>query len=117
MCFYLSSEYITPFNILCQAGLVIINSVIFLFLRKFCFSFILMDCFPRYSSLYLKEWVFRVCNTSFYDVLALNMSVEESEVILMVLSLQVTQPFYIELVNTLPILILLILFPVVVLVL
>lgn len=30
------------------------------------------------------------------------MSIEESEVILMVLSLQVTQPFYIELVNTLP---------------
>lgn len=60
-----------------------------------------MDCFPRYSSLNLKEWAFRVCNTSFYDVLALNMSVEESEVILMVLSLQVTQSFYIGLVNTL----------------
>ena len=84
-------DYISPFNICCKAGLVILNSVNFYLSEKlFIYPSILNEILARYSNLGHRFPPFSTLNTSCHCLLACRFSAERSAVKCMGFPLYVT---------------------------
>ena len=84
-------DYISPFNICCKAGLVVLNS------PKFCLSgelfispSILNEILAGYSNIGCRFFPFSILNISFHSLMACRVSAERSAVKHMGFSLYVT---------------------------
>ena len=74
-------DYISPFNICCKTGLVVLNSVNFCLSEKlFIFPSILNEILVRYSSLDCRFFPFRTLNISCHSLLACRVTAERSAV-------------------------------------
>ena len=73
--------YISPFNIFCKAGLVVLNSLNFCLFKKLLISpSILNEILFRYSNLDCRFFPFRTLNISCLSLLASRVSAERSAV-------------------------------------
>ena len=74
-------DYISPFNIRCKAGLVVLNSLKFYLYEKFFISpSILNEILARYSNLGCRFFPFSTLNISCHSLLASRVSAERSAV-------------------------------------
>ena len=74
-------DYISPFNICCKAGLVVLNSVNFCLSEKlFIFPSILNEILVAYSNLGCRFSPFSTLNISCHSLLACRVSAERSAV-------------------------------------
>ena len=74
-------DYISPFNICCKAGLVVLNSLNFCLSEKLFISpSILNEILARYSNLLCKFFPFSTLNISSHSFLACRVSAERSAV-------------------------------------
>ena len=84
-------EYMSPFNICCKAGLVVLNSLNFYLSEKLIISpSILNEILARYSNLGCRFFPFSTLNISYHSLLACRVSAERSAVKCMVFPLYVT---------------------------
>ena len=84
-------DYISPFNICCKAGLVVLNSLNFcLFEKLFISPSILNEILAGYSKLGCRFFPFCTLNISCRSLLACRVSAERSAVNHMAFSLDVT---------------------------
>ena len=84
-------DYISPFNICCKTGLVVLNSLNFCLSEKIFISLsILNDILAGYSNLGCRVFPFSTVNISCYSLLACRVSAERSAVKHMVFPLYVT---------------------------
>ena len=84
-------DYVSPFNICCKSGLVVLNSLNFCLSVKLFISPSILNKMPAgYSNLGYRFFPFSTLNTSFHSLLASRVSVERSTVKLMGLPLYVT---------------------------
>ena len=74
-------DYISPFNICCKAGLVVLNSLSFCLSEKlFISQSILNKILARYSNLGCRFFPFSTLNISCHSLLAYRISAERSAV-------------------------------------
>ena len=74
-------DYISPFNICCKAGLVILNSLNFCLAEKLLISPLMLEwILARYSNLGCRFFPFSTLNISFQSLLACRVSAERSAV-------------------------------------
>ena len=84
-------DYISPFNICCKGGLVVLNFLIFCLSEKLFISpSILNEILARYSNLGCRFFPFSTLNISCYSLLACRISAERSAVKCMGFPLYVT---------------------------
>ena len=84
-------NYISPFNICCKAGLVVLNSLNFcLFEKLFISPSVLTEILAGYSNLGCRFFPFNTLNISCHSLLACRVSEERSAVKCMEFSLYVT---------------------------
>ena len=84
-------DYISPFNICCKAGLVVLNSLKFCWSEKlFISQSILNEILARYSNLGCRFFPLSTLNISCHSLLACRVSAERSVVKCMVFPLYVT---------------------------
>ena len=87
-------NYISPFNICCKAGLIVLNSLNFCFSEKLFISpSILNEILARYNNLGCRFFPFNTLNTSCHSLLACRVSAERSVVKCMWFPLYVTSCF------------------------
>ena len=73
-------DYISPFNICCKAGLVVMNSLNFCLSEKFISPSILNEILIRYSDLGCRCFPLSTLNISCHSLLACGVSAERSAV-------------------------------------
>ena len=74
-------DYISPFNICCKAGLLVLNSLNFCLSEKLLISpSILNEILARYSNLCCRFFLFTTLNMSCHSLLASRVSAERSAV-------------------------------------
>ena len=84
-------DYVSPFNICCKAGLVVVNSLNFCLSEKlFIFPSILNEILAEYSNLGCRFFPFSTLNISCHSLLDCRVSAERSPVMLMGFPLYVT---------------------------
>ena len=84
-------DYISPFNICCKAGLVILNSLNFCLSEKlFIYPSVLNEILAGYSNLGCRFFPFSTLNISCHSLLACRVSAERSAVKHMEFPLYVT---------------------------
>ena len=84
-------DYISPFNICCKAGLVVLNSLNFCLSEKLLISpSILKEILARFSNLHCRFFPFSTLNISCHSLLAYRVSAERSTVKRMGFPLYVT---------------------------
>ena len=94
--------YISPFNICCKAGLVVLNPLNFCFSEKLSISpSILNEILAGYSNLGCRFFPFSTLNISCHSLLACRVSAERSAVKCMGFPLYVTCCFYLAAFNIL----------------
>ena len=95
-------DYVSPFNICCKAGLVVLNSLNFCLPEKLLISpSILSEILARYSNLGCRFFPFSTLNISCHSLLACRVSAERSAVKHMGFPLYVTCCFYLVAFNIL----------------
>ena len=73
-------NYISPFNICCKAGLVVLNSLSFFLSELFISPLILNEILPGYSNLHCRFFPFSILNISCHSLLACRVSAEGTAV-------------------------------------
>ena len=95
-------DYISPFNICCKAGLMVLNSLNFCLSAKLFISpSVLNEIFARYSNLGCRFFPFSTLNISYNSLLACRVSAERSAVKHMGFPLYVTCCFSLDAFNIL----------------
>ena len=95
-------DYISPFNICCKAGLVVLNSLNFCLSEKLLISpSILNEILARYSNLGCRFFPFSTLNISCHPLLACRASAERSAVKRMWFPLYATYCFFLAAFNIL----------------
>ena len=95
-------DYVSPFNICCKAGLVILNSLNFCLSEKLFISpSFLNETLARYNNLGCRFFPFSTLNISCHSLLACGVSAERSAVKCMGFSLYVTCCFFLAAFHTL----------------
>ena len=96
------ADYVSPFNICCKAGLVVLNSLNFCFSEKFFISpSILNEILAGYSNLGCRFFPFSTLNISCHSLLACRVSAKRSAVKSMGFPLYVTFCFSLAVFNIL----------------
>ena len=95
-------DYVSPFNICCEASLVVLNCLNFCLSEKLFISpSILNEILARYSNLGCRFFPFNTLNISYHSLLACRVSAERSAVKHMAFPLYVTCCFSFAVFNTL----------------
>ena len=95
-------DYISPFNICCKAGLVVLNSLNFCLSEKHLISpSVLNEILARYSNLACRFFPFSTLNISCHSLLACRVSAKRSAVKCMGFPLYVTCCFSLVVFNSL----------------
>ena len=93
-------DYMGPFNILCKAGLVVLNSLNFCLSEKLFISpSILSEILAGYSNLHCRFFPFSTLNISCHSLLACRVSAERSAMKSIGFSLYVTYCFSLAVFN------------------